>query len=537
MDIFDIKNLTFSYPLATHDTLENISFSVRKGEFFTICGAIGCGKTTLIQHLKPAISPHGARSGAILFEGSPIEDMDHRAQASKIGYIFQNPDEQIVTDKVWHELAFGLESLGYDKASIRLKVAEIASYFDLQSIFHSEVATLSGGQKQLLNLASIMAMNPDVLILDEPTSQLDPIHASKFLDIIKKLNQDLGLTVIIIEHRLEEILPISDRVLLMNDGKIELLDSPVSVCSFLSKTNHDMLCAMPSAVQIFAQIAPEHIPLTSGQARVLFESYYNQSLSQTSISNDIESNDDAIVLSTKNLSFRYEKHGKDILSLLSFQVTRGSFYAIVGANGVGKSTLLSVISKIHKPYSGKLFVAGKVATLPQNPQSLFLKKTVWEDLLTVSSNEDEIKLLAKRTKIDSLFAHHPFDLSGGEQQRVALTKVLLKNPDILLLDEPTKGLDAHFKEQLADLVKELTLSGVTVIMVSHDIEFCAKHASKCAMMFDGCIISEAETRSFFASNHVYTTASNKITRNYFSNAITVEDVIYLWKQKQTNKPS
>ncbi len=535
MDIFHIENLNFTYPLLEQKALQDVSFTVKKGEFLTIFGPSGCGKTTLISHLKPSLTPHGSKDGTILFNGIPIDSLDMRTEAAKIGYIFQHPDEQIVTDKVWHEIAFGLENLGKPQDYIRRSVSEMASYLDIGHLFHRNVSSLSGGEKQLLNLASVLAMHPDVIILDEPTSQLDPIHATQFLDVIAKLNRDLGITIIMIDHRLEDILPMSDRALLLEDGKIGCLSSPKDVCLHLANTKHSLLKSVPSGIQIFAEINPEHMPLTTGKARLQLEEVFcNPHPQAVTFPSPNKHEDTHIVLKAKNLSFRYQKHGADILKHLTMQIPRGSFYTILGANGAGKSTLLSLIAKVNKPYTGKLTVHGSVATLPQNPQSLFLKQTVWDDLHTVCQDDEKIRTLAQKTNIETIFEHHPYDISGGQMQLVALTKVLLTDPEILLLDEPTKGLDAESKLRLANILKSLIEQGVTVIVVSHDVEFCAQHAQMCAMMFDGSLISEADTRSFFSSNYVYTTSANKIARTIQPNAITVEDVLTLWNNYQQN---
>ena len=187
----EIENLTFSYPSAGRPSLSDVSLTIRRGEYVVLCGKSGSGKTTLLRHLKTVLAPHGKRSGDIRINGVSLKDMSQRDQAAKVGFVMQNPDDQIVTDKVWHELAFGLESLGCDQKTMRARVAEMACYFGIQDWFHRDVANLSGGQKQLLNLASIMAMQPEILILDEPTSQLDPIAASDFLNTLRKINAEL----------------------------------------------------------------------------------------------------------------------------------------------------------------------------------------------------------------------------------------------------------------------------------------------------------------------------------------------------------
>ena len=288
MEIFTIKNLTFTYPERKKPVLDDISFDVVGGEFLAICGKSGCGKSTLLRHLKPCLTPHGECVGEIEFNNKALNEISERDQAQKIGYVLQNPDNQIVTDKVWHELAFGLESLGYDKENIRLRVAEMASFFGIENWFYKNVTELSGGQKQLLNLASIMAMQPDVLILDEPTAQLDPIAASDFLQTVAKINREIGTTVIITEHRMEDVFPMSDRVLVMDSGKVIMQDTPKIVGNKLKDMKHNMFLSMPTAMQLFAKVKSDlPCPLTVREGRQRLEKIaFGKKLIETKIEVD-----------------------------------------------------------------------------------------------------------------------------------------------------------------------------------------------------------------------------------------------------------
>lgn len=544
---FDIQNLTFAYP-DEKDVLKGVNLSVARGEFIALCGKSGSGKTTLLRHLKTVLTPHGRRSGSVLFDETPLEQVSLRDQSAKIGYVMQNPDSQIVTDKVWHELAFGLESLGYDQATMRLRVAEMASYFGIQDWFHRNVAELSGGQKQLLNLASIMAMQPEVLILDEPTSQLDPIAASDFLNTVRKINRELGTTVIITEHRLEDIFHAADRVIVMDEGTIIASDAPKRVGEMLKNRNDDMFAAMPAPVRVFYGVnASGDCPLTVRDGRNWLNREM-QGIAPAALPPEKPIDEDAEpALKVKEIWFRYEKDAPDVLRGVTFEAPKGSLFAIVGGNGTGKSTLLKSICGICPPYRGKIEVNGRkirdfkrgelfrgnLSMLPQDPQSLFVKKTVREDLREMLSMNDEgadakISEVSEKCEISHLLERHPYDLSGGEQQRAALAKVLLTNPKTLLLDEPTKGIDAFFKEKLARVLQKLISSGVTVIMVSHDVEFCARYADYVSMFFDGQILTTNTPRKFFARNSFYTTAANRMSRHIFPDAVTAEDVIELY---------
>ena len=544
---FQIKNLSFSYPAAKgKKSLDGISLQIAQGEYVVLCGASGSGKTTLLRQLKPVLAPYGEKTGEILFNGEDISSLSRQEQAAKIGYVMQDPDDQIVTDKVWHELAFGLESIGCDQTTMRARVAEMACYFGIQDWFHKDVATLSGGQKQLLNLASVMAMQPEVLILDEPTSQLDPIAASDFLNTVRKINAELGTTVIITEHRLEDIFPYADRAVVMEGGKVIANDTPRAIGRQLYTQKNNMFAAMPTPVRVFYGAEGEgDCPLTVREGRTWLSRTFSDPKIRT-LAGAPAREKAAAALSLNDLWFRYEKDSPDVLRGASLEVESGTLHAIVGGNGAGKSTALRAVCGICKPNRGKVKVFGKplekyksaelfggcLAMLPQDPKSLFVKKTVAEDLAEMTKDEAKRQEIAALCQVDHLLSSHPYDLSGGEQQRVALAKVLLTEPKLLLLDEPTKGIDSFFKVQLAEILCKLKRQGITVVLVSHDVEFCARYADAVSMFFDGQVLTTAAPRPFFGSNSFYTTAANRMSRHLFSLAVTAEDVAELCRQNR-----
>ena len=546
---FQIENLTFAYPVRENaPTLQDVSLRIGRGEYVVVCGKSGSGKTTLLRHLKSVLTPHGSRSGKILFDGVPLESVPQGEQAAKIGYVMQSPEDQIVTDKVWHELAFGLENLGVDQKTMAARVSEMACYFGIADWFHKDVVTLSGGQKQLLNLASIMAMQPEVLILDEPTSQLDPIAASDFLNTVRKINIELGTTVIITEHRLEDIFPYADRAIVMDGGRVIADDTPGHIGKLLWEQKNDIFAAMPTPVRVFYGANGEgSCPLTVREGRTwLSRSFPETPKFLTPEAEKEEAEEKKIVLSLKELWFRYEKDSPDILRGVTAQICAGSIHAIVGGNGAGKSTMLKAVCGICKPYRGKIKIFGKpiekyrpsqlfqncVAMLPQDPKSLFVKKTVREDLLEMTKDGALLESVAATCQITHLLQSHPYDLSGGEQQRAALAKVLLTNPRLLLLDEPTKGIDSFFKETFAQILQTLKDRGITVILVSHDVEFCAKYADRVSMFFDGQLLTTDTPRNFFGNNSFYTTAANRMSRHVFTCAVTAEDVVQLYRRNR-----
>ena len=530
MEIFTIKGLNFAYPEQAKNAISDLSLSVQPGEFLVLCGPSGCGKSTLLRQLKTVLAPHGRRSGEILFEGRNLDSLDQREQAEKIGFVQQSPENQIVTDKVWHELAFGLESLGYDTPTIRRRVAEMASFFGIQKWFYKPVTELSGGQKQLLNLASVMVLQPKVLILDEPTSQLDPIAASDFLATLGKINRELGTTIILTEHRLEEAFSFASRVAVMDGGKLLCTGTPAEVGAELKSSGNAMFLAMPAAMRIWsATDSTAACPISVCDGRNWLLDYAKAHDLQAIPEENKNAPDTETVVSARELWFKYDKDLPDVVKGLSLELHKGEFLALLGGNGTGKTTSTRLLAGLRKAYRGELHISGSVGMLPQNPQALFVKNTVREDLLEIlpkaERKSERLAQVVSLCKLTDLLDRHPYDLSGGEQQRAALAKILLLNPDILLLDEPTKGLDAEFKQVFGQILRTLQASGVAILMVSHDIEFCAKYADRCALFFDGNVVTEAEPRTFFSGNSFYTTAANRIARDVLLDAVTPEDVI------------
>ena len=534
MDTFAIHDLTFFYPGQAVPALDRLNLTVRSGEFWVLCGPSGCGKSTLLRQLKTVLAPHGHRLGEIRFEGVPLDELDQREQAARIGFVLQSPENQLVTDKVWHELAFGLESLGYDTPTIRRRVAEMASFFGIQTWFYKNVAELSGGQKQLLNLASVMAMQPSVLILDEPTSQLDPIAAADFLATLGKINRELGTTILLTEHRLEEAFPLAGRVAVLDRGRLLCTGTPSQVGAALKDAGHAMFQAMPAPMRIWAAVGDSSpCPVTVREGRDWLGRFAAAHPLGALPEEQRHAYPPEAAITARDLWFKYEKDLPDVVKGLSLTVRRGEFLALLGGNGTGKTTSLKLLSGLLQPCRGELETVGRLGVLPQNPQALFVKKTVREDLFELlkgrplprAAQEAQVARVVTLCRLEELLDRHPYDLSGGEQQRAALAKILLLEPDVLLLDEPTKGLDAGFKQTLAEILQRLLRRGVAVLMVSHDIEFCARYAHRCALFFDGTIVTEGPPRAFFSGNSFYTTAANRMARARLPGAVTAEEVI------------
>ncbi len=552
MEILRLEGVSFSYPEAASPALAQVDLTVDAGEFVVLCGASGCGKSTLLRLLKPALSPYGKQEGAIRYGGVPIAQVDERTAASEIGFILQDPESQIVTDTVWHELAFGPESLGLDNADIRRRVAEMASYFGIESWFHRKTAELSGGQKQLLNLGAVMACGPKVLLLDEPTAQLDPIAASTFIGMLHRLNRELGLTVILIEHRLEEVFPLADRVLLLEDGRVALYDRPQTVAAQVCGDRaHPLWGALPSAMRVFALLENSgDSPLTVREGRAYLTATYDNRI--PALPEEPYTHSDEAAVELREVFFRFERRAADVLRGLSLTVYRGEHFCLLGGNGTGKTTTLGVIAGLNRAYRGTVRLFGKaigaytnnelyrrgVALLPQNPQTVFLEKTVRADLqetcaamaYDAAESERRIGELAEELGLVHLLDTHPYDLSGGEQQKAALAKVLLLQPRVLLLDEPTKGIDAAAKQALGDILRRLQVQGMTVVTVTHDVEFAAAVADRVGMVFDGEITAVDTPCRFFADNSFYTTAAARMSRGHYRGAVRCEQVAALCRQ-------
>ncbi|MDD6049696.1 MAG: ATP-binding cassette domain-containing protein [Clostridiales bacterium] len=529
-----LRHLTFTYPRCSLPAIADVSLTVEKGEFLAVCGPTGCGKSTLLRLMKRELAPLGTLDGEIDVDGQPQAALTDAQAAARIGYVMQKPEQQLVTDKVWHELAFGLENLGLPQPVIARRVAEMAAYFGIEDWFDKDVTTLSGGQKQLLNLAAVMVMQPELLILDEPTAQLDPIAASEFIATVAKINRELGLTVILTEHRLEEVIPVCTRLLVMHDGRILDCDAPRQVVSRLAD-KPELLCFMPAAARLFHRLRAEGpCPLDVREGRAFIEARCGEARALP-----VEPSLDegaAPALTFRHVYFRYDRHAPDVLADMSFTVRTGEICCILGGNGSGKSTTLSVAAALQKSYAGQVEVFGKplrayrnqslyrscLTLLPQDVQSVFLCNSVREELAECGASPDVLPF-----DFTPLMDRHPYDLSGGEQQLLALAKVLSTRPRLLLLDEPTKGVDAAARARLIGVLSALKAQGMTLLLVTHDVEFAAQCADRCCFMFRGQMVSEGTPRSCFGGNSFYTTAISRMSRGLLTGAVTVEDAARL----------
>lgn len=521
MAIIDADNFSFSYNGKNSDILTNISFSASEGELVLLCGATACGKTTLLKCMKPELAPNGRKRGSLSFLGSDISTLGSRRSASEIGFVMQRPENQPVTDRVRSELAFGCENLGLPCSSIGRRICEVSEFFGLSGILDREISSLSGGQLQLVNLASIIAAGPRLLLLDEPTAQLDPIAAGEFIRTLYRITRELSVTVIIAEHRFSEILPLADKVIFLENGSVSSFGTPEQTAESIAGSE-SLRSSLPCGIRLWSEhcslrkaIPP---PMKLGDSRQMLGRFFD--INEADIPEEPRRLSGETAVKLKNICFAYSSDAKDVISHADLKIAKGECFSLLGGNGSGKSTLLSVIAGIHRPYCGKVEILGKsakksteaVGMLPQDPRSVFLFDTVGEELSGVDAD--------RLYSFSELSEMHPFDLSGGQAQLLALTKLIGKNAEILLLDEPTKGLDGFFRDKIAEIIRQLRDEGKTIIFATHDTELAAGCADRCGIFFDGRVMSVSAPEEFFADGTFYTTDAAKTSRGLCSGAFT-----------------
>lgn len=609
MALIEFNNFSFAYMNSDGSesqvkSLDNINLEIDYGDFVLLCGPSGCGKTTLLTNLKKELMPAGRRSGEIKFNGTRIIDMDEISSACDIGYLFQNPDSQIVTDTVIQEIAFPLENIGLPTEEIRNRISEIVAFFGINDILHKNVNELSGGQKQLVNLCSLLVLRPHVLLLDEPMSQLDPIASYEFLSIVRRLNEEFSITVIMSEHKADSIFPFIDKAVFLKDGKIEFVDNAHNICSeviddeifenylpAVTKIYNSLSVKYPSLIKLNTPLSiregrrclntihddlikisnddVDSINLNHDNLHITNKKYHSQEKSGILDKISLGGNKNALI-NMNGIYFAYEK-GNLILKNVDFELEKGDFVSLIGGNGVGKSTFLQLLVGILKPIKGKVkYKKGiKRAYVHQNPMIHFSKdnvkeeflesileskllqnnsvgfnKETYDDLLKMSNEEfiesdvlnglefDSIEFKFKELieffDICDLIDKHPYDCSGGEQQKIVIVKALLQNADVLVLDEPTKGLDPISSKNLANILNSLRDNGITILMTSHDLDFVANNCKRCLMLFDKDIQIDDDPKVIFAENNFYTTFVNRMVKDYVPEIVTLDDLKDKW---------
>lgn len=558
MEIIKIDKLSFRYPDTEQYVLKDISLKIKTGEFVVICGPSGCGKTTLLSLLKKELAPVGEISGDILYANQLLNDYEERILIEDIGLVSQDPDNQIVMDEVMQEIVFGLENLGFTHFEMRKRVAEMVHFFGMEDLLKAKPSKLSGGQKQMLNLLSALILKPKVLLLDEPTSQLDPVAAKDLMIMLERLNQEMGMTIILVEHRLEDLFEIADRVYMMDQGEFIIQGSSREVVhSLYGNQNQAFIPYIPSISRLYMERErlpkKKNIPLTIKESRQwLMTLPRKDHLDHPKIKDQQNKQSKTPYLEFIDTYFQYDKDTPLILRNLSLQIERGEFFVLVGGNGSGKTTVLKACLGAIKPQRGKVHLKGqdihklkrkelsqRVAYLPQNPQTYFIHDTIEKEMEAevyrhhLDNGEDRIDEMLEQFDIKHLRGRHPLDCSGGEMQKAALACMLLGKPDVLYIDEPTKGLDPVSKIQFGIILSEIHKEGLTIVMVTHDIEFAAIHAQRCAIIFDGEIAITGSPEALFKGNYFYTTAINRATRNsHVPEVLTLKEALNVWSNRE-----
>ena len=551
MEILNVENMSFRYGGNGKKTLYNINLNIREGEFVVLCGHSGSGKTTLLRLLKKEIAPYGELEGEIYCEGKKQTELSGTESMKFSGYVMQNPETQIITDTVRYELAFALENMGCGRDEVNRKTAEICNIFGISEWIDKKTYNLSGGQKQLLNLASVMITEPKVLLLDEPGAYLDPKSRINFYDTVKRLNRESGVTVIIAEHHLEGLLETADKLGIMESGRLTDFGEVRQVLERCDAGN--VIQGFPAFVRIWKGLGSRgKCPLSVPEARNGLMS----DIKRTEVNKEVlkEPKRETTVLAAEHIYFRYEKNQPDILTDLSLKLNQGEVFCLVGGNASGKSTLLRVLSDIKKPYSGKVIFKNKnirsygssihkqgITLLPQNPLHAFICDRISDDYTQVCRSmgytddcaAELTEKLTAETGTKELVDKNPNDLSGGELQKCALCKALLTKPKVLLLDEPDKGIDACAKKQITELLRKTAENGTAVLVVTHDLEFASEVADKCGILFGGRIEGESEVGDFFLSGRLFTTETVKTARGIVSGAYRAEQVTEAVKKHGT----
>lgn len=515
MSLLEINNFSFRYRGANSNALNSVSFSVENGEMVLLFGASGCGKTTLFSNIKKEIAPKGERKGEILFNNIIID----KVNPSLIGFVSQNPDNQYVADTVYRELAFGLENTIKDAALIRRRIAETACYFGVTDILDKKISELSGGQKQLCNLAAVLCLDPSVIILDEPLSQLDPIASEKFLNELIRVNKELGIAVIISEHFTENILSVCTKAIHMESGEIKFCGAPQKFAEYIVNKKLEYIPALPAACGLSCLAGQKNsFPLSVNEGRnsPFIADFYRNYKKNEDCRADEESN---VLLVADDIRYAYKKNEPPVLKGADIEIRKGEIHVIVGGNAAGKSTFLKVLSGCCKPNKGRLKYDKNIRTalLPQDVKLLFRCETLVDDLSELKNfygySDKDIADIIDKFNLRGLEKRHPYDLSCGEMQRAAIAKLLLIAPDILMLDEPVKGLDVIAKNTLADILKNIKLSGKACLVVTHDLDFAASVADRITMLSCGSTVCSENTEVFLKNNRFFTTAKNRILKN------------------------
>ncbi|MGI6487485.1 MAG: ABC transporter ATP-binding protein [Syntrophothermaceae bacterium] len=561
MALIKIENLTYYYPETEKPALEKVNLVIPEGQFVLIVGGSGSGKSSLIRAIAGLIPGfYGGRyDGKVYVDNIELRRLNQRSLVQKVGMVFQDPESQMVMTNVEQEVAFGLENLGVPNSLMKRRVMEVTSALTLSPYLHRFIPELSGGQKQKVALASVLAMQPEILLLDEPTSQLDPIAGEEILTMIRRLNEDNGITVVLIEQRLERCFHLADRVLVMDQGKI-VYDhhSPEALAHWAVRNGSPFI---PPLVKLFASVGYTEVPVTVKQGRqILRANDQLSSVTPPSVTSSkkravISEIDDNCLVDIQNLWFTYPD-GKEVLKDVDLQIKPGDFMVLMGENGAGKSTLMKNINGLLKPGRGQVKVLNQdtrhlsieelavtIGYLSQEPNDYLFLSTVREELQFSLHNLDLLddgvtEEVLSRLQLTTLVETNPRDLSTGERQRVALASLLVTRPKLLLLDEPTRGLDYRFKDELGKILLQLIEQGTAIIMITHDVEFAAEYADEIVLLADGTIIDQGSKYEILTHSTFYSPQISKLFNNLVEDVVTLDqgkEILYQLKEPKKSQ--
>ncbi len=507
-----IDGFTYYYPNKEEAVLSDINMSVKAGQFILLLGRSGSGKSTLAKAIAGLVPE---------FYGGKVSGQILKSEDASI--LFQDPENQLVMSTVEREIAFSLENQGMKREEMLIKVREIAQLAGIENLSLEKTMKLSGGQKQKVAFAGILSMQRKIIVLDEPTSQLDPVSAREILEVAKKLNESLGYTIIMIEQRIERCIDMSERIIFMEDFKIAFDGSKKDFALYSSENDLDFL---PPVAEFFVnQGILSDIPLNVKDAKKRIKDFKIEILIHEKKPELSSEN----IIEIRDLHFSYDK-ANDVIRQISMDIPKASIIGIMGENGSGKTTLLNIITGILKDYRGYVDVKGKIGFLSQNPNDYLFNDTVEEELkFTMKTNGinhyENIDRILKDLDILMHKYSNPRDLSGGERQRAAIAAVLSMNSDIIILDEPTRGLDRSLKRKLNDVIHKIREKGKTVIIVTHDVEFAAATCDKIAVLSAGRLIEYEDTQRIFTKNSYYKTQISEMLEEFWENppAVTLKD--------------
>ncbi len=548
MELIKTENLSFKYKNTNNFLFQNVNLSINKGDFVAVLGRSSSGKTTFLKQFKSFLVPEGDRSGNILLNGQKLNSIPDQIQNRKIYYMSQEFNAQYIMKKTIDEITFGMEYMDIKYTDIKIRLAEICNILNIGNVLNKDISSLSGGQKQLIRLASAIILKPDIIIMDEPLSQLDPLTSKTFIDVMDKINKDFSITILLSSNSLKYIYKSIEKIFLIDDNTSKIHDINKYNMPLHAKNNEYLLNSLPIQCQIYIKNSiqsPDGISSDIKKVRkYLSENFKNNIVpKKDQIKSATEKNK---ILNIQNIWFKYDIHSNDILKNLSMDVYKGEIISLVGNNGCGKSTLLQMICKINLPYVGKIIYndiplnkyknselfLNNISFLPQYSPVLLTEDKVLDNLNSVknySKNVDDalIQKVCKQLKITSLLNSNVNKLSMGEKQLIALAKLILTSPKLLLLDEPTINLDYLQKENLKNVLNDIVQNGTSILIASHDLDFCAEISNRCGLIFQGEIVKLTNTKDFFLNNYFYTTPSRLISQDISDNIITNQEVLNL----------